>query len=136
VHSYPGLLTRIPHLHLGRSVVAVPARAAEKLDRFFGNPKWRPIQLHTFDAILPAGDRLRAMRNAFERIEVQPDVRLKEEMKFLRSSVALAPPDLEEAWRVRRVFSATGELIGLDWSEGRQFSRGLEANLAQLKRYI
>lgn len=116
--------------------MAVPARAAEKLDSFFRDPKWRPIQLHTFDAILPAEDRLGAMRKAFGRIEVQPGVRLKDEIVFLSSSVARAPPDPEVAWRVRRVFRATGELIGLDWSEGCQFSRGLEANLAQLKRYL
>ncbi len=136
VHSYPGLLKRFPHLRLGKSVMAVPARAAGKLDRFFRDPKWRPIQLHTFDAILPAEDRLGAMRKAFGRIEVQPGVRLEDEMRFLRSYVARTPPEAEVAWRVRRVFRATGELMELDWSEGRQFSRGLEAELAQLKRYL
>ncbi|MEA1904742.1 MAG: hypothetical protein U9M97_02530, partial [Candidatus Hadarchaeota archaeon] len=91
VHSYPGLLTRIPHLHLGRSVVAVPAGAAGLLDGFFRDPKWRPIQLHAFDAILPAEDRLTAMRKAFEGIEVQPGVGLETEMRSLRSFVARVP---------------------------------------------
>lgn len=136
VHPYPGLLTRIPHLRLGKSVLAVPAGAAGKLDEFFRDSRWRPIQLHTFDAILPAEDRLEAMRKAFERIEVQPGVGLKDEVGFLRSSVARVPPDPERGWRVRRVLHVVEELMELDWSEGHQFSRELEAELAQLKRYL
>lgn len=131
--DYPGLLTSIPHLRLGKSVIAVPTPAAPKLDSFFEDPRWRPIEVHTFDAILPAPDRLRAMREAFGRVRVQPDLQLEEEVDSLRSLLARAPPDPETLRRIRAALRAAGELMGVDWSDGQEFSRELEAKLAPLR---
>jgi len=131
-HEYAGVLTSIPHLRLGKSVIAVPLPAAGRLDSFFDDPRWKPMELHVFDAILPANERLKAMRETLQRVSVRPGIYLEEEMRILESF----PPgavDSEVQRRIRRVLQAADELMRMDWSDGRVFSRDLEARLGRLK---
>lgn len=120
---YPGILTPMPHLRLGKSVVAVPMPAEEELRSFFENPKWRPIDLYVFDAFLSPDDRFQAMKKALDRIEVAPDRTLGEALRAPR-------PDDQLAGAVLR---AAEKLIELDWSEDGEFSRMLRERVAPFK---
>jgi len=133
--TYPGLLTQIPHLKLGKSVLAVPVGAASRLKAFFQDPAWQPIELHVFDAILPAELRFQAMRGALVTSKVGETV-LKEEISALRSMAEhrrVAPEVLE---RIRRVLRVADELMKFDCSDGREFSDELESQLAALRKLV
>lgn len=120
---YPGLLTPMPHLRLGKSVVAVPMAAAEDLRFFFEDSKWRPIELYIFDAFLPPDDRLEAMEATLDRIKVAPDRTLGEVLRTTEPEVEF----------VGGVLKAVKRLIELDWSEGRKFSQMLRKKVAPFK---
>ncbi len=135
---YPGLLAELPHVRLGKSVLAVPKAAARHLDSFFAEPRWRPLELHSFDAILPADVRMRAMEDALNRplvIGPKQRARLIDEIGALRSLVRRAPPEPELVERIRRVLRAADELCRLDWTDNREFSRKLEVQLAPLRKW-
>jgi len=138
IHTYatPGLLDEIPHTKLGKSVIAVPKAAAAKLRSFFSNPRWQPMELHAFDAILPPDVRLRAMEAALERtVEVGPKQRAKlaDEIGELTALLEHPSPEPEVVERINRALRAAGELMRLDWSDDLEFSRMLETKLAPLR---
>ena len=137
IHTYatPGLLDEIPHAKLGKSVIAVPKAAAAKLRSFFSNPRWQPMELHAFDAILPSDIRLRAMEAALDRaIKVGPKqwAKLADEISEL-TALLRQHPEPEVVERVNRALRAADELMRLDWSDDLEFSRTLEVKLAPLK---
>jgi len=131
--TYPGLLTQIPHLKLGKSVLAVPLGAASRLKAFFQDPAWQPIELYIFDARLPAELRFQAMREALVTTKVG-EAELKEEIGALRSMAEHRRVAPEVAERIRRVLRVADELMKLDWSDGREFSNELDAQLAILRK--
>ncbi|MEM2619523.1 MAG: hypothetical protein QW356_08640 [Candidatus Hadarchaeales archaeon] len=63
----PGILSKIPHLVLGKSVVAVPPEACSQLLDFLSNPQWKPIQVHVVDGLLSAEQVRRAVEEFFSR---------------------------------------------------------------------
>ncbi len=132
-HVEQGLLGVIPHVKLGKSVFAVPKAAAARLEAFFSDLKWRPLELHTFDAMLPQELKLRAMRKTLETRRVGEAV-LKGEIEALRQIIERGRVGGGELTRIRLVLRAAGELTRLDWSEGREFSNELEARLGPLKK--
>jgi len=139
IHTYatPGLLDEIPHAKLGKSVIAVPKAAAARLRSFFSNPRWQPMELHAFDAILPPDVRLRAMEAALNRtIRVGPkqSAKLADEIGELTALLERLPPDPEVVERINRALRAADELMKLDWSDDLEFSRILEAKLTPLRK--
>lgn len=136
LHRSRGLLQEIPHLRLGRSVIAVPKQAAPRLRSFFSDPRWGPLELHEFDALLPPEPRLQAMEEALRRpLELAPKrwASLGQTIEEL-SALARGPPDPTLAERARRALRAAEGLMELDWSEGREFSRALRAKLEPLRK--
>ena len=137
-HIARGLLGAIPHLKLGKSVIAVPELAAPRLEDFFSNPKWQPMELHSFQAILPPELRARAMEEALAGYIVLGRERAKitTEMDELLSTGRqrkLIPEFAEQARHILRVIEG---FIVLDWTDGQEFSRRLEPYLAQLRKII
>jgi len=133
LQTYPGLLTQMPHLKLGKSVLAVSLAAAPRLKAFFQDPAWQPIELHVFDALLPAELRFQAMGKAVATSKVG-EATLKEEIAALRFIVEHKRVGPEVIERIRRALRAADELTKLDLSEGREFSNELEVQLAPLRR--
>jgi hypothetical protein len=81
----PGLLSKIPHLRLGKSVVAVPPEASEEVCSFLSNPAWKPIQVHVVDALLSPEQQAEAVKRALEtpvRL-VAGEVSLKEAVEMV-----------------------------------------------------
>ncbi len=139
IHTYatPGLLDEIPHIKLGKSVIAVPKAAAARLRSFFSNPRWQPMELHMFDAILPPDVRLRAMEAALNRmIKVGPkqSAKLADEIGELTALLEHPSPEPEVVERMNRALRAADELMKVDWSDGFEFSRMLEAKLTPLRK--
>ena len=137
IHTYatPGLLDEIPHAKLGKSVIAVPRAAAARLRSFFSSPRWQPMELHMFDAILPPDVRLKAMEAALNRtIRVGPkqSAKLADEIGEL-AALLRQHPEPEVVGRVNRALRAADELMKLDWSDDLEFSRVLETKLAPLR---
>jgi hypothetical protein len=138
-YATPGLLSSIPHIRLGKSVIAVPLAAAPKLEEFFSSPSWHPMELHSFYAILPADLRLKAMKASLERqvpLGRGAMTTLAKEISDLRALVARGELGEAALERVRRLLRAADELLRLDWTDGRKFSIELEAKLAELRRYV
>jgi hypothetical protein len=131
--SYPGLLANIPHVKLGKSVLAVPIPAALKLKAFFRNPAWQPIELHIFDAILPPEIRLQAMINALTTSQIDQET-LKDEVTALQHILQRDRANAEVLERVGRVLRTVDELMKNDWSDGKEFSTRLEAQLTPLRK--
>lgn len=137
-HVAQGLLGMIPHLKLGKSVIAVPNAAAARLKAFFSDPRWQPIDLYSFDAILPAELRARAMDEALasplvlgrERVKLATEI---DELLAAAGRGKLAP---ELAERARHLLRVAEEFVSLDWTDGQEFSRRLEPCLVQLRRAI
>ena len=132
-----GLLGTIPHLKLGKSVIAVPKAAAPRLEEFFSNPRWQPIELHSFDAILPPKLRERAMEEAlFGYVVGRERVKINTEMGDIITTAGQRklPPELAE--RARRLLRVIEEFIAVDWTDRQEFSRRLEPYLIQLKKVI
>ncbi|KXA92676.1 hypothetical protein AKJ64_02555 [candidate division MSBL1 archaeon SCGC-AAA259E17] len=82
---YPGLLTPLPHLRLGKSVIAVPKTAQGEVDNFFEDSRWESMELYTFDGILPPEDRMEAMEDALNWVVVGEDRTLESEIDSLCS---------------------------------------------------
>ena len=135
VRSYPGLLAIIPHVKLGKSVLAVPIQAAPRLKSFFRNPMWQPIELHTFDAILSPDARLQAMDRALATSNLG-EVTLKEEIAALQQLLYRGKASADVVERVAKALRAVRELAALDWSDGKEFSTRLEAQLAPLRKVM
>lgn len=138
-YATPGLLSSIPHIRLGKSVIAVPLAAAPKLEEFFSSPRWRPMELHSFYAILPADLRLKAMEASLGRqvpLGRGERTTLAKEIHDLRALVAKGELGETVLERVRRLLRAADELARFDWTDGRKFSIELEAKLAGLRKYI
>lgn len=133
-NTYPGILTSIPHTHLGRSVIAVPQKATKKLDSFFKDPRWTPCELHSFDAVLPSDQRLEAMSSTLDRIELTSSRTLREELDSLLVTLRGSKMDREDLARVRKVLRAAQRLMEMDWSENREFSKSFRERLAPLKK--
>jgi len=62
----PGLLSRIPHIQLGKSVIAVPPEASDEVFEFLSNPAWKPIEIHVIDALLSPAQQAEAVRRTLE----------------------------------------------------------------------
>ncbi|MDI6819530.1 MAG: hypothetical protein QMC89_01305 [Candidatus Hodarchaeaceae archaeon] len=138
-HISPGLLTGIPHLKLGKSVIAVPAAAAPKLSSFFSSPAWQPMELHSFDAILPADLRLRAMEEALGRsilVGHGEQTSLTSEIAELCGLAGRGGLSPEVTERIHRTLRAAEELVRLDWSDDQEFSNKLETQLAILRKSV
>jgi hypothetical protein len=139
IHTYstPGLLNEIPHAKLGKSVIAVPKAAAARLRSFFSNPRWQPMELHTFDAILPPDVRLKAMEATLDRkVKIAPRqwTKFADEINELATLIEHQPMGPEVVERINRTLRVADELVRLDWSDGLEFSRMLEAKLAPLRK--
>ncbi|MCS7132039.1 MAG: hypothetical protein NZ934_04870 [Hadesarchaea archaeon] len=138
-YAIPGLLSSIPHIRLGKSVIAVPLAAAPKLEEFFSSPRWRPMELYSFDAILPADLRLKAMEASLSRyipLERGQRTTLAREISDLRALLARGEMGEAVLERARHMLRAADELMQLDWTDGRKFSIELEAKLAEIRKRI
>jgi len=135
-HVAQGLLGAIPHVKLGKSVIAVPKAAAARLEAFFSDPRWQPLELHSFDAILPGELRARAMDEflaspiAFGRERVKPI----DEIQGLLAAAGQGKLAPELAERARHLLRVAEELVTIDWTDGQEFSRRIGPFLAQLRR--
>ncbi len=133
-----GLLGEIPHLKLGKSVIAVPKAAASCFEEFFWDPKWQPIEFYSFDAILPPELRARAMEEALAgyiflggghtKITIEMD-----EILSMEGQGELTP---EFAERARGVLRVVEGFVALDWTDGREFSRRFEPYLMRVRELI
>jgi len=133
-HVAQGLLGRIPHVKLGKSVIAVPKAAAARLEAFFSDPRWQPLELHSFDAILPAEVRARAMEETLASLAIGRErVGLAAEIEELSAALRQGELAPELAERARHVLRVAEELIAIDWTDEREFSHKLEPHLAQLR---
>ncbi len=133
---YPGVVTPIPHLRLGKSVLAVPKAAQKKLDAFFNREDWGEIELYSFDGLFPSDKRLKSMRRTLGRINISDDRSLNSEIEALlelKSRNNLEETDLN---RIEILLEKCNNLIKLDWSDNEQFSSELEEKLSPLKREI
>ncbi|KXB00822.1 hypothetical protein AKJ41_03615 [candidate division MSBL1 archaeon SCGC-AAA259O05] len=130
---YPGILTPLPHLRLGKSVIAVPKTARNEVDDFFEDSRWKPRELYSFDGILPPEDRMEAMEDALSRIMVGEDRTLESEIESLLSLESRRSLDPENKHRVRRVLERVEELMGHDWTDGFEFSKRLRERLDPLR---
>ena len=136
-HVARGLLGTIPHLKLGKSVIAVPKVVAPRLEEFFSNLRWQPMELYSFDAILSPELRARAMEEAFAGYVVGRErVKISTEMDELLTTAGqrkLIPELAEQARRILRVIEG---FIAVDWTDRQEFSRRLEPYLIQLRKVI
>ncbi|KXA92062.1 hypothetical protein AKJ65_08110 [candidate division MSBL1 archaeon SCGC-AAA259E19] len=130
---YPGLLTPLPHLKLGKSVIAVPKTAQGEVDNFFKDSRWESMELYTFDGILPPKDRMEAMEDALNRVVVGEDRTLESEIDSLCSLESRGSLDPEDRHRVRRVLEGAEELMEQDWTDGSKFSERLRERLDPLR---
>jgi len=98
------------------------------LEEFFSDPKWQPIELHSFDAILSPELRARAMEEAFtgyimlgrERAKITTEI---DEFLSTARQRKLTPEFAERAQHVLRLVEG---FVALDWTDGQEFSRRLE----------
>lgn len=129
---YPGLLTSLPHLRLGKSVIAVPKTAQGEVDDFFDDSRWEPMELYSFDGILPPGERMEAMEDVLDRVVVGEDRTLGSEIDSLRSLESRGALDPEDKHRIGRVLERAEELMRHDWTDGSEFSKRLGKRLDPL----
>ncbi|KXA93930.1 hypothetical protein AKJ36_03630 [candidate division MSBL1 archaeon SCGC-AAA259I07] len=130
---YPGLLTPLPHLRLGKSVIAVPKKARGEVDGFFEDSRWGPMELYSFDGILPPGDRMEAMKCTLSKIMIGEDRTLESEIESLLSLESRNSLNPEDEYRVRRVLERAEELMRYDWTDGSEFSKRLRKRLNPLR---
>ncbi|KXA89252.1 hypothetical protein AKJ61_03280 [candidate division MSBL1 archaeon SCGC-AAA259B11] len=130
---YPGILTSLPHLRLGKSVIVVPKTARGEVDNFFEDSRWKPMELYSFDGILPPDDRMEAMENALSRIMIGEDRTLESEIESLISLESQGSLDPEDKHRVRRVLERVEKLMEHDWTDGSEFSERLRERLDPLR---
>ncbi len=133
---YPGILTPIPHLRLGKSVIAVPKTAEGKMDEFFENSRWGPIDLYSFDGIIPSRDRHKAMKETMKRVEIRKDRTLESELESLLSLHSKGQLESAEKPRVRRVLEEAKRLMKHDWTENSEFSEDLKNRIEPLEKWI
>lgn len=136
--STTGILNEIPYVKLGKSVIAVPQSCALKLKSFFLNPKWQPIELHMFDAVLPPSLKMEAMNlmlaNKKIKNSIVEDISLLSEINRLRLISQNQSLTRETIDSIRRVLREVEELKKHDWTEGREFSNKLDALIEPLKK--
>ncbi len=133
---YPGLLTPLPHLRLGKSVIAIPKKARYKLDDFFGDSKWDPIDLYSFDGILPPGDRMSAMREALNRIKITPKQTLDSSIEALLRLEYKDSLDEDDFQKIRKVIEKCERLMKNDWTDDMEFSESLRERISPLREKI
>lgn len=133
---YPGMLTPLPHLRLGKSVIAVPKSAKGELDAFFEEEQWGSIDLYSFDGILPSDDRMAAMREVPGRRRITKDDTLESEIENLRTLVGGNVPGPEERRRIGTVLDHVEDLKKYDWSDDREFSEELDEKVRPLRKEI
>ncbi len=133
---YPGIVTPLPHLRLGKSVIAIPKSAQNSLDNFFNDPKWEKIDLYSFDGILPSEDRMKAMKGVLERVEVTREESLNSEIDSLLSIDSRDKVGNEELQRIRRVVEECQNLLRHDWTDNEEFSKKLEERIRPLREKI
>lgn len=133
-----GLLDRIPHILLGKSVFAVPINAAGKVKMFFSNPAWKPIELHIFTAILPNQMRLKAMYDSlYARMKIGQWSNLAEGLKEINEWATKGgkiTPELKK--QAELIIDISREIMNYDWSDGREFSKELEIKLQPVQAII
>lgn len=130
---YPGILTSIPHLRLGKSVIAIPKSAEDTLNEFFGRSHWSGIDLYAFDGILPSEDRMEAMREALNRIGVAEDQNLSSEIDYLNRMRGKNQLDNVGSHRIKRTLKKSEKLMSLDWTDGQEFSKNLNEKIRNLR---
>ena len=137
-HITRGLLGTIPHVKLGKSVIAVPRAAAARLETFFSDPKWQPMNVYSFDAILPVEVRAHAMSEILSSLFVvgRERVKLNDEIDELLAAAGRGKLAPELAERARQVMCMVEDIITLDWTDGSEFSQWLKLRLVQLRRAI
>jgi len=133
---YPGLLTPIPHLRLGKSVIAVPKNAETEFREFFEDSRWGDIDLYAFDGVLPNGDRMRAMEEVLERIKIGTEASLNSEIDFLLELVYRGDFNSDYIGRAMRVLEKCEELIEHDWTDDYKFSEKLNERLDPLRSEV
>lgn len=133
---YPGLLTSIPYLKLGKSVIAVPKLSAGKLRSFFNNPEWGPINLYVFTGIFQNKDRMKAMNETLNRVRVTRDTILKSEIKALIKAKSQNNINSTDFPRIRRILKSINKLERLDWTDNKEFSRNINDKINPLKNIV
>lgn len=134
-HFYPGILTPIPHLRLGKSVIAIPKNAQSEIDDFFQNPEWGDIDLYSFDGVLPSQDRYEAMEDTLASIRVARKNTLAEEIEILLNLESKNNITSEEEPRISKVLEECERLIEYDWTDDSEFSDGLEEKIEPLRNW-
>ncbi len=133
---YPGVITPLPHLRLGKSVIAIPKSAQNSLDNFFNDPIWKNIDLYSFDGILPSEDRIKAMEKALGRIDVGREESLDSEIDSLLSIESRDKVENEEIQRIRKVVEKCKDLMSHDWTDNKEFSKNLKERIRPLREKI
>lgn len=131
---YPGLITPIPHLPLGKSVFAVPQEASDEVLAFFEDPKWEPAEVHVFDANLPPDDRYEAMERTLERIQIFEDRSLREELDYLEVMARKGDISKETLERAEKTTKAVEKVLQMDWTEDLSFSESIREELELIKK--
>ena len=130
---YPGVVTPIPHLRLGKSVLAVPKLAREELDHFFNNPDWEEIELHSFDGILTSDERMKSMKRTLGRIKIGKEKSLDEEITSLQKLISKNALEEQDFPRLDNVVKKCDRLKKYDWTDDKKFSKYLEVIIDSLK---
>lgn len=133
---YPGLLTPIPHMRLGKSVIAVPKTAREEVDAFFEDSRWGSIDLYSFDGILPSDDRRKAMEETLERIKSPQNETLRSEIESLKRLESKNQLDSQDSRRVRGVLNKVESLLRHDWTDDSEFTKDLRQDIEVLNDYV
>jgi hypothetical protein len=106
----PGVLSKIPHLRLGKSVVAVPPEVSEEVCNFLSNPAWRPIQVHVVDALLSPEQQAEAVKKVLEM-----PVRLAAGEVSLRQAVEMVSRRGSKDSDYRYLLSLLSQLERFEW---------------------
>ena len=106
----PGILSKIPHLRLGKSVIAVPPEASEEVCNFLSNPAWKPIEVHVIDALLTPEQQAEAVRKVLEM-----PVRLSAGEVSLREAVQVVSRRRSKDSDYRYLLSLLSQLERFDW---------------------
>jgi hypothetical protein len=105
-----GVLSKIPHLRLGKSVVAVPPEASDEVCGFLSNPAWKPIEVHIIDALLSPTQQAEAVRRVLEM-----PVRLSTGEVSLRQAVEAVSRRGSKDPDRKYLLSLLSQLEGYEW---------------------
>ncbi len=108
----PGLLSKIPHIQLGKSVVAVPPEASDEVLEFLSNPAWKPIEIHVIDALLSPAQRIEAIKRILEM-----PVRLSTGEVSLKQAVEVVSRRGSKDSDYRYLLSLLSQLGKYEWLE-------------------